>query len=84
MYDSDGFLVPNEQEIYAVSSTGSGDLVYQEDGSIDIVFSQEDPQDPTVNWIPVPDGAFRVYLRVYVPQDAVLEGDWVAPGIERI
>ncbi|QFS89763.1 hypothetical protein FIV07_03335 [Mycobacterium sp. THAF192] len=84
VYDSDGFLVPNEQEIYAVSSTGSGDLVYQEDGSIDIVFSQEDPQDPTVNWIPVPDGAFRVYLRVYVPQDAVLEGDWVAPGIERI
>ena len=84
VYDSDGFLVPNEQEIYAVSSTGSGALVYQEDGSIDIVFSQEDPQDPTVNWIPVPDGAFRVYLRVYVPQDAVLEGDWVAPGIERI
>ena len=84
VYDSDGFLVPNEQEIYAVSSTGSGDLVYQEDGSIDIVFSQEDPQDPTVNWIPVPDGAFRVYLRVYVPQDAVLEGDWVVPGIERI
>ena len=84
VYDSDGFLVPNEQEIYAVSSTGSGDLVYQEDGSIDIVFSQEDPQDPTVNWIPVPDGAFRVYLRVYVPQDAVLDGDWVAPGIERI
>lgn len=84
VYDSDGFLVPNEQEIYAVSSTGSGDLVYQEDGSIDIVFSQEDPQDPTVNWIPLPDGAFRVYLRVYVPQDAVLEGDWVAPGIERI
>ncbi|CAA0110082.1 Uncharacterised protein [Mycolicibacterium vanbaalenii] len=84
VYDAEGFLVPNEQEIYAVSSTGSGNLVYQEDGSIDIVFSQEDPQDPSVNWIPVPDGAFRVYLRVYDPQDAVLEGDWVVPGIERL
>lgn len=84
VYDSEGFLVPNEAQIYAVSSTGSGSLVYQEDGSIDIVFAQEAPDDPNVNWIPVPDGAFRVYLRVYVPQDAVLEGDWVAPGIERL
>lgn len=83
VYDSDGFLVPNEQEIYAVSSTGSGDLIYQEDGSIDIIFSQVDPQDPTVNWIPVPDGVFRVYLRVYVPQDAVLDGGWTVPGIEK-
>lgn len=84
VYDADGFLVPNEQEIYAVSSTGSGNLVYQQDGSIDIVFSQEDPQDPNVNWIPVPDGAFRVYLRVYDPQDEVLDGSWVVPGIERL
>ena len=84
VYDADGFLVPNEQEIYSVSSTGSGDLVYQDDGSIDIVFSQTDPQDPTVNWIPVPDGAFRVYLRVYDPQDAVLDSSWTVPGIVRL
>lgn len=84
VYDAEGFLVPNEAEIYAVSSTGSGNLVYQEDGSIDIVFSQEDPNDATVNWIPVPDGAFRVYLRVYAPDEEVLEGSWVVPGIQRL
>ncbi|MCX2929686.1 DUF1254 domain-containing protein [Mycobacterium sp. CVI_P3] len=84
VYDSNGFLVPNDQNIYSVSSTGAGDLVYQEDGSIDIVFSTQDPQDPNVNWIPVPDGAFRVYLRVYDPQEAVLEGSWVVPGIQRL
>lgn len=83
VYDSEGFLVPNDAQIYAVSSTGSGNLVYQQDGSLDIVFAQEAPSDPNVNWIPVPDGAFRVYLRVYAPDDAVLDGSWVVPGIER-
>jgi len=84
VYDGDSFLVPNEQEIYAVSNTGSGNLVYQPDGSIDIVFSRADPNDPNVNWIPVPDGVFRVYLRAYSPQEAILDGRWMVPGIKRL
>ena len=84
VYDSAGNLVPNAQQRYDVSSSRPDELVRQPDGSVDIVFAPTDPGVAGANWLKVPVcQGFNAYLRVYVPGAAVLDGSWVAPGIER-
>ena len=82
VYDGDGFLPSVPGNRHSISDSRPG-LVYQPDGSLDMVFSREDPGVPGANWLPLPDGSFRVYLRMYVPGSAVLDGSWSPPGIER-
>ena len=82
VYDADGNLVKNPENRYSVSNSRP-DLVTRPDGSIDIIFSRTDPGDPTANWLPVPLGGFSAYLRMYVPEQAALDGAWVPPGIIR-
>jgi len=81
-YNSDGKLVANPQNRYSVSSSRPDELLRRPDGSIDIVFSPNDPGDPGANWLEVPRfGGFNVYLRTYVPGQAVLDGSWKPPAI---
>ncbi len=83
-YNSDGRLVPNAQKQYAVSNSRPDELITRPDGSIDIIFAPRDPGDPGANWLKVPaGGGFEAYLRMYVPDESVLDGTWVAPPIER-
>lgn len=84
VYNSQGRLVPNAQKQYAVSSSRPDELIRRPDGSIDIVFAPRDPGDPGANWLKVPaGGGFSAYLRMYVPDQSVLDGTWLAPPIER-
>ncbi len=83
-YGSDGRLVPNAQKQYAVSNSRPDELITRPDGSIDIIFAPRDPGDPGANWLKVPaGGGFEAYLRMYVPDESVLDGTWVAPPIQR-
>ena len=82
VYDPAGAFVRNPLNRYSISSSRPGELVHRPDGSVDIVFSRQDPADPGANWLPVPDGEFSAYLRVYVPGQAVLDGSWTPPPIE--
>ena len=84
VYDGNGNLVQNPEKKYSVSSSRPNELVTRPDGSIDIIFSNTDPGDPTANWLPTPKGSFGVYLRNYVPQQAALDGSWTPPGIKRV
>jgi hypothetical protein len=81
VYDGNGKLYKNPENRYSVSSSRPEELVYQSDGSLTIVFSHKDPGDPNVNWLPVPLGFFEAYLRMYVPNEEILDGTWKAPGI---
>lgn len=83
VYDSAGYLVPNSANRYSVSNSRPEELVRQPDGSIDIIFAAQDPGDPAANWLPVPDGIFSAYLRIYLPQQAALDGSWRPPPIAR-
>jgi hypothetical protein len=80
VYDGNGKLYKNPENRYSVSNSRPG-LVYQSDGSLTIVFSHTDPEDPDVNWLPVPLGFFEAYLRMYVPNEEILNGTWKAPSI---
>lgn len=84
VYDPSGGFVRNPLNRYSVSSSRPGELVHRPDGSVDIIFSEQDPADPDANWLPVPAGGFSAYLRVYVPGQAVLDGSWTPPPIERL
>lgn len=81
VYDAKGYLVPNPEKRYSVSSSRPEELVYQPDGSIDIVFSQNDPGLPGTNWLATPQGGFSAYLRIYVPEQSALDLTWLPPAI---
>ena len=84
VYDSAGRLVPNAQQRYSVSSSRPDELVRGPDGSIDIIFASHDPGDPGANWLRVPPGGgFSAYLRMYGPEQPILDGTWTAPAITR-
>ena len=81
VYDAEGKLVPNALGRYSVSNSRPDELVYRPDGSVDIVFSRTDPQDPGANWLATPVGGFSAYLRMYVPGQAALDRAWVPPPV---
>ena len=84
VYDRDGSLVANPIDRYSVSSSRPDELVRRPDGSVVIVLSRDEPGDATVNWLPVPDGSFSAYLRLYLPREPALEGGWQPPPITRL
>ena len=84
VYTASGRLVRNAQNRYSVSSSRPDELRRRPDGSIDIVFSPRDPGDPGVNWLKAPAGrGFNAYLRMYSPEQPILDGSWTAPAITR-
>jgi hypothetical protein len=61
-------------------------LVYDSAGGLTIHISAHAPTDPAAqaNWLPAPPGPFRPMLRVYAPDDAVLDSTWTPPAIHRL
>lgn len=81
-YDEAGYLTANDIDRFALGS--NSDLVLAEDGSLTLVFAHELPEGvSSANWLPVPDAPFELTLRMYEPDDAILEGDWTAPDVVR-
>ena len=69
---------------FSVSNSRPEELVYRPDGSIDIVFSRTDPEDPGANWLKAPFGSFSAYLRMYVPEQSALDREWLPPPIRPV
>ena len=86
MYDlPDFFLVDNAIDRYSIGDRTPG-LAHAADGSLTITMSREAPEDAAsrANWLPTPEGLFRPILRLYEPDDAVLDGRYVLPPITRV
>jgi hypothetical protein len=41
-------------------------------------------QDKETNWVPAPEGPFSLYIRCYWPEQAVLDGTWMPPQVEKV
>jgi len=80
-YNEAEFLIENEINRYAVGS--QKDLAYNEDGSIDIYIQAKRPApEHFQNWLPtVPEGPFSLTMRLYWPEDIVLNGGWTPPSV---
>ena len=90
MYDTSydgtaGYLVENPIGRYLVNSTTEG-LVRGNDGSLTLYIQHDEPDTPEgrANWLPAPAGPFYLTLRVYLPQQAMLDGSWNPPPVERV
>ncbi len=72
-------FVPNPIKRYSVSDRSG--LLPNADGSIDIYIQNAAPSGHESNWLPAPTGNFILWLRVYVPGKAILNGTYKVPPI---
>ena len=39
--------------------------------------------DKEANWLPAPEGPFNLTMRIYAPREAVVNGTWAPPAIQK-
>ena len=79
MGDARNHFVANPINRYNVSDrTG---LAQNPDGSVDIFIQNAAPAGHEANWLPAPAGDFILWLRVYIPGEAILQGKYTVPPV---
>jgi Uncharacterized conserved protein len=77
-------LSPNPIDRYLINSPMLPRLKRGVDGGLTIYIQHESPgQAKESNWLPSPEGAFLVVLRLYWPEADALNGRWKAPPLQR-
>ena len=82
MYNEKQAFAANPIDRYAIGDRDK--LAFNPDGSLDIYIQRESPgKDKESNWLPAPaSGPFTMNMRLYWPKSAILEGDWLPPGVK--
>jgi hypothetical protein len=84
MYNNASYFVDNPINRYAIGDRTAG-LVYNDDGSLDIYIQHDNPgPDKESNWLPAPEDEFNLSMRLYIPQDPVLKGEYQYPPLQRV
>lgn len=74
-----------ENAIHRYSVGGRSGLVANADGSLDICIQHAAPEAAReANWLPAPAGAFMLWLRVYQPGAAILDGSYRVPSVVEV
>ncbi len=81
MYDARNHFIQNPINRYCVSDRSG--LVPNSDDSVDIYIQNAAPAGHESNWLPAPMGKFILWLRVYQPAPAILNGTYQVPPIVR-
>jgi hypothetical protein len=82
MGDAQNRFVPNPINRYSVSDRSG--LAPNADGSVDIYLQKTAPAGHESNWLPAPAGNFILWLRVYMPGAAILNGEYTVPPIVEV
>ncbi|WP_342050376.1 MULTISPECIES: DUF1254 domain-containing protein [unclassified Cupriavidus] len=84
LYNSQQVFVSNPINRYSIGSRDR--LRYNRDGSLDIYIQYDRPANAAqqANWLPAPPDAFNLMLRAYWPDQALLDGDWIPPAVQRV
>ena len=86
MYGEDLFFVPNELDRHALGDRSN--LRRNADGSVDVYIQKDSPgPDEEDNWLPAPDGKFKLVMRLYWPNEkppSILDGSWMPPPVKRV
>jgi hypothetical protein len=84
LYNERHFFHTNPLNRYSLG-TKSKALHYNADGSLALYFGARSPgKEKEANWVPAPKGKFSLYMRCYWPEQAVLDGIWMPPNVERM
>ena len=84
LYNDKHFFEPNALERYSLG-TKNKTLQYNDDGSLTLYAGAKSPgKDKESNWLPAPDGTFSLYIRAYWAEQAILDGTWMPPQVEKI
>jgi len=81
MADDRQRFVPNAIDRYSVSDRSG--LIRNADDSTDIFIQRDVPAGHEANWLPAPAAGFILWLRVYMPDQAILDGEYVVPPIRK-
>lgn len=79
MGDAKNHFVANPINRYSVSNRSG--LIPNSDGSVDIYIQSIKPQGHESNWLPAPSGNFILWLRVYLPGQKILNGQYKIPPV---
>jgi len=82
MGDAKNRFVANPINRHSVSDRSG--LVANADGSVDIYIQNTAPAGHESNWLPAPAGKFILWLRVYVPGAAILDGKYKVPPVVEV
>ena len=83
MYHNDTkLMVDNDLKRYSIGDRTKG-LTYNNDGSLTLYFSHNEPNEGNSNWLPAPEGDFYMLMRLYGPSNKVLDNQWTPPVIQR-
>jgi hypothetical protein len=82
LYDAEGVAFANPFDRHALGDRDP--LKFNADGSLDLHIQKESPgKEKESNWLPAPEGAFELFMRLYAPQASIREGRWLPPGVRR-
>jgi hypothetical protein len=79
MGDAGNRFVPNPINRYSVSNRSG--LALNADGSVDVYIQNATPPGHQSNWLPAPTGAFILWVRFYLPGQAILDGEYKMPPV---
>jgi hypothetical protein len=82
MTDVVGYMAPNPIDRYSLGSRSG--LAPNADGSIDMFLQRTAPAGHESNWLPTPNGNFKLMLRAYLPGRAILDGEYHVPPVKRV
>ena len=82
MGDAKNRFVANPLDRYSVGDRSG--LVPNADGSVDIYIQNTAPAGYESNWLPAPAGKFLLWLRVYIPGEAILQGKYTVPPVSEV
>jgi hypothetical protein len=78
-------LVNNPIQRYLINSPMIPELKTDGDGGVTLYIQNETPgKERESNWLPAPKGPFAVYMRLYWPAEAALDGSWQAPKLVKM
>lgn len=80
--DTVGYMVDSPTGRSSVDSHSS--LVTNADGSVDILLQRHPPSGAALNWLSTPPGRFKLMLRAYLPEAAVIDGDYELPPVVQV
>jgi hypothetical protein len=84
MYNNASYFVNNPINRYNINEYTEG-LKNNTDGSLDIYIQHDRPgPDKESNWLPstASNNDFKLILRLYLPQEQILNGTWIPPAVQ--